>query len=461
MLWKTSVGPRDGIPRAARLGIITMKQFTSIPNADGRLGVLLPGMGAVATTFIAGVLLARRGIAPPIGSLTQLGTLRLGTSPEAHPVTLRDLLPFAKLDDLEFGGWDIFPHDAYETAIQADVLSHEHLRLLKDDLSEIVPMPGAFDPRYVRRLHGTHIKTSSNKAELVEQLRRDIREFQERARASRLVAIWCGSTECAVPVAEAHQTIDAFERGLARSDESITNSQLYAWALILEGVPIANGAPNAMLDFPAATTLARERGVPLAGKDFKTGQTLLKTIIAPGLKARKLGIHGWFSTNILGNRDGAVLDDPDAFRAKELTKLNVLDAILEPELHPLLYRELHHKVRIEYYPPRGDSKEGWDNIDIKGWLGYPMQLKLNFLCRDSILAAPLVLDLALLLDIAHRARLSGTQDWLGFYFKSPMCEPGIAPAHDLFVQLARLEQVLRSMHNCGDEKSHLRRDASS
>lgn len=433
---------------------IHMKQPTSIPNADGKLGVLLPGMGAVATTFIAGTLLARRGLASPIGSLTQLGTVRLGKRTEHRIPKLCEFLPLAKLDDLEFGGWDIFPHNAYETAIDAGVLSEEHLRLVKDELSQISPMPGAFDARYVKRLNGTHIKNTSNKAALVEQLREDIRNFQNRVEATRTVAIWCGSTECPASIGEAHQTIDAFEKGLAHNDESITNAQLYGWALISEGVPVANGAPNAMLDFPAATVLARERGVPLAGKDFKTGQTLMKTIVAPGLKARMLGIRGWFSTNILGNRDGVVLDDPEAFRAKERTKLGVLDSILEPDRHPLLYRDLYHKIRIEYYPPRGDAKEGWDNIDLVGWLGYPMQLKLNFLCRDSILAAPLVLDLALFLDLAKRAKFAGIQEWLGFYFKSPMSAPELEPAHDLFVQLNKLENTLRWMR--GEEViSHL------
>ncbi|MDQ3032169.1 MAG: inositol-3-phosphate synthase [Myxococcota bacterium] len=422
-----------------------MRQPTSIPRAEGKLGVLLPGMGAVATTFVAGAMLARRGLAPPIGSLTQMGTIRLGKRTENRVPTLREFLPLASLDDLEFGGWDIFPDDAYETAAHAAVLSTDHLALLKDELSRVAPMPGAFDPRYVKRLEGTHVKKTRSKAALVEQLRQDVRDFRARTGVSRTVAIWCGSTEILPRLGEAHQTIDGFERGLAHDDDSITSSQLYAWALIREGVPLANGAPNAMMDFPAAVLLARENGVPLAGKDFKTGQTLMKTIVAPGLKARMLGIRGWFSTNILGNRDGEVLDDPESFRCKEATKLGVLDAILEPERHPELYRDLYHKVRIEYYPPRGDAKEGWDNIDIVGWLGYPMQIKIDFLCRDSILAAPLVLDLALFLDLAQRAGFSGTQEWLGFYFKSPMSAPGLQPAHDLFVQLKKLENTLRWM----------------
>ncbi|UJR83428.1 inositol-3-phosphate synthase [Sandaracinus amylolyticus] len=431
-----------------------MKKPDSIPDAEGKLGVLLPGMGAVATTFVAGTMLARRGLAAPIGSLTQMGTIRLGKRTDHRVPTLQEFLPLAQLGDLEFGGWDIFPENALETAEHAAVLSREHLDAVKDELARVAPMPGAFDPRHVKRLQGTHVKKARHKAELVEQIRQDVRDFRARTGVSRCVAIWCGSTEILPTINGAHQTIDGFERALLEDDAAIPASQLYAWALIKERVPIANGAPNAMVDFPAAITLARECGVPIAGKDFKTGQTLMKTIVAPGLKARMLGIRGWFSTNILGNRDGEVLDDPDSFRCKEATKLGVLEGVLEPERHKALYGDLYHKVRIEYYPPRGDAKEGWDNIDLFGWLGYPMQMKVDFLCRDSILAAPLVLDLALFLDLAQRAQLSGIQEWLGFYFKSPMAAPDLKPEHDLFIQLKKLKNTLRWLR--GEEViSHL------
>ena len=431
-----------------------MKRPESIPEATGKLGVLLPGMGAVATTFVAGTMLARRGLALPIGSLTQMGTIRLGKRTEGRSPPIGELVPLASLDDLEFGGWDIFPEDAHQTAEHAAVLSREHLAPIADELSRVVPMPGAFDPRHVKRLQGTHVKKASSKAELVEQIRADIRDFRARTGVSRCVAVWCGSTEVLPALDGSHASIEAFEKALLRDDASIPPSQLYAWALLKERVPVANGAPNAMLDFPAAIALAREVGVPIAGKDFKTGQTLMKTVLAPALKARMLGIRGWFSTNILGNRDGEVLDDPDAFRCKETTKLGVLEGILEPDKHPSLYGDLYHKVRIEYYPPRGDAKEGWDNIDLLGWLGYPMQMKVDFLCRDSILAAPLVLDLALFLDLAQRSGLAGIQEWLGFYFKSPMTAPGLKVEHDLFIQLKKLKNTLRWLR--GEEViSHL------
>ncbi|HEV8549608.1 MAG TPA: inositol-3-phosphate synthase [Polyangiaceae bacterium] len=415
-----------------------------VPQPVGKLGILLPGLGAVATTVVAGTLLARRGLGSPIGSLTQLGTLRVGAGAHERAAFLRDVVPLASLSDLVFGAWDIFPDNALEAARVAGVLEERHLTPIADELASLKPMPGAFYPEYVRRLNGTHVKKAATKAEMVEQLRDDIRTFKRNQGASRLVAVWCGSTEILIEPTASHQTIAQFNSALFRNDPTITSSQLYAWACLQEGVPFVNGSPNFAADFPAAGSLARETGVPVAGKDYKTGQTLMKTIIGPGLKARLLGLNGWFSTNILGNRDGEVLDDPDSFRAKERSKLGVLEQVLEPERYPELYGKFHHKVRIEYYPPRGDAKEGWDNIDLFGWLGYPMQLKIDFLCRDSILAAPLVLDLALFMDLAQRAGLSGTQDWLSFYFKSPMTQPGAAPVHDLFAQLGRLETALHA-----------------
>jgi myo-inositol-1-phosphate synthase len=411
-------------------------------------------MGAVATTTIAGVMLARRGLGAPIGSLTQLGTIRLGKRTENRVPKIRDFVAMASLDNLEFGGWDIFPDDAFEAAMHAAVLEPRHLELVKEELTAIRPMPGVFYPDYVRRLHGTHVKTASSKAEMVEKVRDDIRAFKRERGCSRAVAVWCGSTEIFIPPGPVHRSIKAFEAGLAANAREISNAQIYAWACIKEGVPFANGAPNLCVDFPAAWDLARERGVATAGKDFKTGQTLMKTVIAPALSARVLGVRGWFSTNILGNRDGEVLDDPDSFHTKEVSKLGVLEHILQADRHPELYGDIFHKVRIEYYPPRGDAKEGWDNIDLFGWLGYPMQMKVDFLCRDSILAAPLVLDLALFLDLAHRAGFHGIQEWLSFYFKSPMSAPGLYPEHDLFVQLAKLKNTLRWMMN-EDVLTHL------
>jgi myo-inositol-1-phosphate synthase len=400
-------------------------------------------MGAVATTTMAGVLLARRGLAKPIGSLTQMSTIRLGRRTSGRAPRIADFAGLATLDDVAFGGWDIFPEDAYVRAVEADVLRAEHLAPVREELERIRPMRAAFYPEYVRRLTGTHLKTGRSKAELVEQLREDLRCFVRDNACSRAVCIWCGSTETYTKPTAAHESIGAFERGLLESDSGITSSQLYAWACLKEGVPFANGAPNLSVDFPAAWQLAREREVPIAGKDFKTGQTLMKTVVAPGLKARMLGVRGWFSTNILGNRDGEVLDDPGSFKTKETSKLGVLDMILQPHAYPELYGDLFHKVRIEYYPPRGDAKEGWDNIDLFGWLGYPMQMKIDFLCRDSILAAPVVVDLALFMDFAKRASLRGTQEWLSFYFKSPMTALGLQPEHDLFIQLMKLKNTLR------------------
>lgn len=422
-----------------------MKQPKQIEKADGKLGVLLPGMGAVATTFIAGCLLARRGLAQPVGSLTQLGTIRLGKRTDNRSPKIDEFVPLASLDQLEFAGWDIFPDTAYESAAHAAVLEQKHLDPIKSELEAIRPMSGVFYPEYVKRLNGTHVKTGASKADMVEKVRDDIRGFLKHSGCSRAVTVWCGSTEIFLEPTAAHQSMKAFEKALQDSDPSISNSQIYAWACLKEGVPFANGAPNLTVDFPAAYELARETSTPLAGKDFKTGQTLMKTILAPGLKARMLGLNGWFSTNILGNRDGEVLDDPENFKTKEVSKLGVLDSILQPEVYPNLYGEVHHVVRINYYPPRGDAKEGWDNLDIFGWLGYPMQIKVDFLCRDSILAAPIVLDLALFMDLAKRAGFRGVQEWLSFYWKSPMAAPGLNPEHDLFIQLMKLKNTLRWM----------------
>jgi len=420
-----------------------LRKPKSVRPAEGRLAVLLPGLGAVSTTTIAGVLLARRNLGTLIGSLTQLGTIRLGRRTEGRAPKLKDFIPLADLDQIQFGGWDIFPDNAYESAIHAEVLNPTDLEPIREELERIQPMAGVFYPEYVRRLNGTHVKTGQSKAEMVEQLREDIRGFIKQRECVRGVAVWCGSTEAYTPPGETHQSIKSFEAGLINSDPGITNSQMYAWACIQEGIPFANGAPNFTVDFPAAWQLARQREVPIAGKDFKTGQTLMKTVIAPAFKARMLGVRGWFSTNILGNRDGEVLDDPESFKSKEISKLGVLDYILQPAIYKELYGNLFHKIRIEYYPPRGDAKEGWDNIDLFGWLGYPMQLKIDFLCRDSILAAPIVLDLAMLMDFAQRAGFSGTQEWLSFFFKSPMTAPDLYPEHDLFIQLMKLKNTLR------------------
>ena len=422
-----------------------MKQPNSIAKHQGKLGILLPGLGAVATTFVAGCMLVRKGLAKPIGSLTQMGTIRLGKRTDNRAPLIKDFVDLAPLDDLVFGGWDILSENAHETALHAEVLERRHLDPIADELSRVAPMKGAFFPEYVKRLNGTHVKQAPNKAALVEQLREDIRTFLRENGCDRAVAVWCGSTEIYQAASEVHETIDAFEKGLLDNHPNISPSQLYAWACVLEGVPYANGAPNLSVDFPAIQELAKKHRVPIAGKDFKTGQTLMKTILAPGLKARLLGMHGWFSTNILGNRDGEVLDDPDNFKTKEVSKLGVLETILAPRSNPDLYGDLYHKVRIEYYPPRGDAKEGWDNLDIFGWLGYPMQIKVDFLCRDSILAAPIVLDLALFLDLARRAQFSGIQEWLSFYFKSPMTAPQLYPEHDLFIQSMKLKNTLRWM----------------
>jgi myo-inositol-1-phosphate synthase len=416
------------------------------PPAQGRLGVLLVGLGAVSSTFIAGVELARRGLGRPVGSLTQYGTVRLGKRTEGRTPPIRDFVSLASLDDLVFGAWDPVPDDAFDSALVAGVLDrYRHLDPIEEFLRGVRPMPAAFDRDFVRRLDGPNVKPGTSKREWAEALREDIRRFRDEQGCARLVMIWCGSTEVYQAAGEVHASLEAFEQALDASDPALSPSMLYAYAALQEGVPYANGAPNLTVDIPALRELAARTGTPIAGKDFKTGQTLMKTIIAPGLKARMLGLDGWFSTNILGNRDGAVLDDPESFRTKEESKLSVLEYILQPELYPDLYADYYHKVRINYYPPRGDAKEGWDSIDIRGWLDYPMQIKVDFLCRDSILAAPIVLDLALFLDLAARCGMSGIQEWLSFFFKSPLHAPGLYPEHDLFIQQTKLKNTLRWM----------------
>jgi myo-inositol-1-phosphate synthase len=427
---------------------MTMKK-TNIAPANGRLAMLLPGMGAVATTLIAGVEAVRRGLAKPIGSVTQMGRVRLGKRTEGRSPLVRDLVPLAALDDVRFGGWDVFPDSAYDSATHAKVLHQDLLDKLKEPLSAVKPMPAVFSPEYVKRLNGTHVKKGRSKMELGEALREDIRRFIKAEGCSRAVMLWCASTEVYIQPSAVHGDLASFEKGLAQSDGAIAPSMIYAWAALKEGVPFANGAPNLTVDTPALVELARKQGVPLAGKDFKTGQTLMKTTIAPMLKARMLGLEGWFSTNILGNRDGEVLDDPGSFKTKEVSKLSVLEHILQPKLYPELYGHFDHKVTIHYYPPRADNKEGWDAIDIVGWLGYPMQIKVNFQCRDSILAAPVALDIALFMDLAARAGMKGIQEWLSFFFKSPMYAEGLYPEHDLFIQQSKLKNTLR--HLAGEE----------
>jgi myo-inositol-1-phosphate synthase len=422
-----------------------MRRPTRIAPAKGKLGILTPGMGAVSTTFMAGVELVRRGEASPVGSLTQLGAIRLGKRTEKRSPLIKDFVPLASLDDIVFGGWDVFPDNAYEAAKNAAVLSTEHLSKVKKFLSGITPMTAAFDRNYCRNLDGKHIKKSKNKYDLALQIKADIAAWKKKTKVNRIVMIWCGSTEIFLTPQDVHSTIAKFEQAMKDNDPNIAPSMLYAWAAITSGIPFANGAPNLTVDLPAILQLAAKHNVPVVGKDFKTGQTLMKTILAPGFKARQLGLSGWFSTNILGNRDGEVLEDPDSFKTKEESKLGVLEYILQPKIYPELYGKMYHKVRINYYPPRGDDKEGWDNIDIFGWLGYPMQIKVDFLCKDSILAAPLVLDLVLFLDLAKRAGLKGIQEWLSFYFKSPMCAPELYPEHDLFIQLMKLKNTLRWM----------------
>ena len=428
-----------------------------IAPARGRLGVLLVGLGAVSTTTIAGVLAIRKGLAPPVGSLTQMGTVRLGKRTEGRSPKITDVVPLSSLDDLVFGGWDIFDEDCYAAARTAGVIDGSMLEKLRPDLERIRPWPAVFDRRYVKRLDGPNVKKGTNKKDLADEVIADIRKFKADHALDRLVMVWCGSTEVFMTESPAHQTIETFERALEENDPSIPSSMVYAYAAISEGIPYANAAPNLTADIPALVNLASQTKAPLAGKDLKTGQTLIKTIVAPGLKARLLGVQGWYSTNILGNRDGEVLDDPESFKTKEESKKSVLDYILQPQLYPDLYERLCHVVRINYYPPRGDNKEGWDNIDLFGWLGYPMQLKINFLCRDSILAAPIVLDVALFLDLAKRANMYGIQEWLSFYFKSPVHAPGLYPEHDLFIQLMKLKNTLRYLK--GEELiTHLGRE---
>lgn len=426
-----------------------------VQPAKGKLGILCVGLGAVASTFIAGVELARRGKGKPVGSLTQMGTIRLGKRTEARAPLIRDFVPLASLDDLVFGAWDPVPDNAYESCLHCGVLDkHEHVEPIADFLKGIKPMPAVFDQHYVKRLSGPNVKQGKNKRELAEALRADMREFKARNGCDRLVIVWCASTEIFITAGPAHQSLESFEKAMEQNDVSIAPSMLYAYAAMMEGVPFANGAPNLTCDIPVIEKLAADKGIPIGGKDFKTGQTMLKTVLSPMFKARMLGVAGWYSTNILGNRDGEVLDDPESFKTKEESKLGVLEYILQPKVYPELYGDIFHKVRINYYPPRGDNKEGWDNIDIFGWMGYPMQIKVDFLCRDSILAAPLVLDLALFFDLAHRAGMSGIQEWLSFYFKSPQHAPDLYPEHDLFIQQTKLKNTLRWM--MGEEQiTHL------
>jgi len=427
-----------------------MPESPLVAPAEGKLGVLTPGMGAVSTTFISGVLAARKGYASPIGSLSQMGHIRLGRRTESRNPLIKDFAPLAGLDDLEFGGWDPYSDDAYAAAMKAGVLDAREIEGIGEELRAVKPMSAVFSPRWVKNLENVdQIKEADNLMDQAELLMEDIDRFRADKEVDRLVAVWCGSTEAYEEPSEVHMDLDIFEHGLKNSDAKITPSQVYAYALLKMGVPFANGAPNLTVDIPAMADLAEQEDLPIAGKDFKTGQTLMKTMIAPGLKARMLGIDGWFSTNILGNRDGEVLDDPDSFRSKEVSKLGVLEHILQPDVYPELYGDIYHKVRINYYPPKGDDKEGWDHIDIKGWMGYPMQIKVDFLCKDSILAAPIVLDLALFMDLAARAGRSGVQEWLSFYFKSPQHGPDLYPENDLFIQLTKLKNNLR--HIMGED----------
>jgi myo-inositol-1-phosphate synthase len=436
-------GQKTGFP-ADRSSSVGCKTTSKAAPATGKLGVMVVGLGAVATTMIAGVEAVRKGLAKPIGSLTQMGTIRLGKRTDNTSPLIKDFVPLAKLDDVVFTGWDIFEDNVYESAAHAKVLDEKTLLQLKPYLETIKPLPAVFDQYYVKRLHGTHVKTGKNKRDLAEQVRADIQAFKKTV--DRVVMIWAASTEIFIEPQAVHQSIEAFEKGLEANDIAISPSQIYAYAALTEGVPFANGAPNLTVDFPAMVELSKKNAAPICGKDFKTGQTMMKTVLAPAFKARMLGVSGWFSTNILGNRDGEVLDDPQSFKTKEESKLGSLDYIFQPELYPDLYKDLYHKIRINYYPPRGDEKEAWDNIDIFGWMGYPMQIKVNFLCRDSILAAPIALDLVLFLDLAKRTpslRSIGIQEWLSFYLKSPQAAPGLYPEHDLFIQSMKLKNTLR------------------
>jgi len=422
-----------------------VKKGAQIAPAKGKLGVLLVGLGAVSTTFIAGVEAVKEGLAEPIGSLTQMGTIRLGKRTDNRVPKIKDFLPLADLKDLVFGAWDIFPDSAYEAATHAGVLEKELLVKLRKPLQKVKPMKAVFDQNYVKRLSGTNVKKGKNKLDLANQLIAEIAEFKRKNKCARLVMIWAASTEIFMKPHAVHRNLKSFEQAMRENHKAIAPSMIYAYAALKSGIPFANGAPNLTVDIPAMMDLANQNGLAVCGKDFKTGQTLMKTIIAPGLKARMLGLHGWYSTNILGNRDGEVLDDPESFKTKEESKLSVLEYILQPDVYPQLYKDFSHVVRINYYPPRGDNKEGWDNIDIFGWLGYKMQIKIDFLCRDSILAAPIVLDLALLLDLAQRTGMKGVQEWLSFYFKSPMTAPTLYPEHDVFIQLMKLKNTLRHL----------------
>jgi myo-inositol-1-phosphate synthase len=422
----------------------SQKTAGKVAPATGKLGAMVVGLGAVSATMIAGVEAVRRGLAKPIGSLTQMGTIRLGKRTDNSSPLIKDFVPLADLNDIVFTGWDIFEDNVYEAAAHAKVLDEKMLAQLKPYLETIKPLPAVFDQYYVKRLNGTHVKKGKNKRDLADQVIADIRAFKKTV--DRVVVIWAASTEIFIEQTAVHQSIEAFEKGLDNNDIAIAPSQIYAYAALSEGVPFANGAPGLTVDFPAMVELSKRNAAPICGKDFKTGQTLMKTVLAPALKARMLGVSGWFSTNILGNRDGEVLDDPQSFKTKEESKLGSLDYIFQPELYPDLYKNLYHKIRINYYPPRGDDKEAWDNIDIFGWLGYPMQIKVNFLCRDSILAAPIALDLVLFLDLAKRTpslRSIGIQEWLSFYLKSPQSAPGLYPEHDLFIQSMKLKNTLR------------------
>lgn len=422
-----------------------IKPGVTIQEPKGKLGILVPGMGAVGTTMIAGVELVRKGHSKPIGSLTQMGTIRLGKRTDNNVPMIKDFVPLAALDQIVFGGWDIYEDNAYEAAKNAGVLTNDDLSKIKPYLESVKPMKAVFDKTYVKNLDGVNKKSAPNKMELAKMLMEDIKEFKSSNGLDRLVCVWCGSTEVYLDYDPIWDTIESFEKGMKENHPAISSSMLYAYACIMMGVPYANGAPHMCTDIPALTELAKREKVPISGKDFKTGQTLMKTVLAPGLKSRMLGVKGWFSTNILGNRDGLVLDEPLSFRSKEVSKKSALEYIFQPEKNPDLYKDLYHKVRINYYPPIGDNKEAWDNIDIFGWLGYGMQIKVDFLCRDSILAAPIALDLAIFMDLAQRAGMSGIQEWLSFYYKAPMTAKGLYPEHDIFIQSMKLKNTLRYM----------------
>jgi len=426
-----------------------MSAKKSIKEPNGKLGILTPGMGAVSTTFMAGVIAANKGLGRPIGSISQMGKIRLGKRTENNNPNVKDFIPLAPMQNMVFGGWDIYNDNVYEAALNAGVLEKDLLNNIKDELSEIKPMSAVFDHKFVKNIDGDNVKKEKTKMDSAKALMADISNFKEKNNCDRLVVVWCASTEVYTQVSEVHLSIEKFEKALEENHPAIAPSMIYAYAAIKSGVPFANGAPNLTVDTPALIDLANELNVPIAGKDFKTGQTLMKTILGPGLKTRLLGIDGWFSTNILGNRDGEVLDDVDSFKTKEVSKLSVLDSVLEPDKYPELYKNMYHKVRINYYPPKGDDKESWDNIDIFGWLGYKMQIKVNFLCKDSILAAPVVLDLAIFMDLAQRAGMKGIQEWLSFYFKSPQTKEGLEPIHDIFLQKIKFENTLR--HLMGEE----------